>query len=184
MVTRLARPSLALRTSWAACVGEFDGASGMHGSGLWHLPEAEPLDTTEDGCRRLIEMLDGLGDPDAPRPDGLVPSDYFWVVDDDDEVVGFLALRHHLNDFLLELGGHIGYSVRPSRRREGHAKRALGLAVRRAAGLGLERVLVTCDADNRASAEVIEANGGVLEDERSGKRRYWIDTADRGHSGR
>ena len=44
--------------------------------------------------------------------------------------------------------------------------------------LGL--LLVTCDADNRASVQVIERNHGVLEDERtsliSGKliRRYWV----------
>ena len=42
-------------------------------------------------------------------------------------MIGFLAIRHTLNDFLLELGGHIGYSVRPARRGQGHATRALAL---------------------------------------------------------
>jgi predicted acetyltransferase len=41
---------------------------------------------------------------------------------------------------------------------------------------GIERVLVTCDLDNTASARTIESCGGVLEDERSGKRRYWVST--------
>lgn len=91
--------------------------------------------------------------------------------------VSFLAIRHRLNDFLLELGGHIGYSVRPSRRREGHAGAALALAVREARDhLDLRHVLVTCDEDNVASLRTIESTGGILEDTRQGKRRYWITT--------
>jgi predicted acetyltransferase len=41
-------------------------------------------------------------------------------------------------------------------------------------------VLVTCDDTNVASATVIERNGGVLEDIRNGKRRYWMGLADTG----
>ena len=66
--------------------------------------------------------------------------------------------------------------MRPSRRGEGHASRALGLALHRSVELGLDRVLVTCDEENRPSARTIERNGGVLEDVRNGTRRYWIDT--------
>ena len=42
---------------------------------------------------------------------------------------------------------------------------------------------MTCDDDNVASAGTITGNGGVLEDVRKGKRRYWIATWS-GHSGR
>jgi predicted acetyltransferase len=57
----------------------------------------------------------------------------------------------------------------------------LKLTLERARELGLERVLVTCDEDNIASAKIIELIGGVivffyLEDETAvPKRRYWID---------
>jgi predicted acetyltransferase len=91
-------------------------------------------------------------------------------------VVGFLALRHALTAWLLEEGGHIGYSVRPVRRGQGHATRALELALRRSAELGLDRVLLTCDEDNEASARTIEHHGGVHEDTRNGTRRYWVET--------
>jgi predicted acetyltransferase len=67
--------------------------------------------------------------------------------------------------------------VRPSRRRQGHARRALALGVRRAGELGIERVLVTCDDDNAGSRRTIERCGGVLEDVRGDKRRYWITTS-------
>ena len=36
-------------------------------------------------------------------------------------LLGFLSVRHELNEFLLEEGGHVGYSVRPSARRRGLA---------------------------------------------------------------
>jgi predicted acetyltransferase len=42
--------------------------------------------------------------------------------------------------------------------------------------LGIDRVLVTCDHDNAASRKVIEACGGVFDDRRAEKLRFWIDT--------
>jgi len=179
-MTRLVRPDVALRPSWAATVAEFEGGH-IDGSGLGDLAD---LDTTQEGCRRAVEHLLAQADPSTRLPEDRVPCSFFWIVADApagpagggaEEVVGHLALRHELNDWLLQFGGHIGYSVRPSRRREGHAGRALALALDEARGLGLARVLVTCDEDNEASRRTIERNGGVLEDVRSGKRRYWID---------
>ena len=176
-MTRLHLPDAALSESWQAAMLDF-GDEVVHGSCFWHRPEDERLDFTAEACQAFVDQLLEYADHDHVLPDGMVHSDYYWIVDGDpSEVVGFLAVRHELNAFLLEEGGHIGYAVRPGRRREGHATRALGLAVRRAAELGLERVLVTCDDDNRASAATIVSNGGVLEDVRKGKERYWIETA-------
>ena len=42
--------------------------------------------------------------------------------------------------------------------------------------MGIDPALVTCDADNVASRKVIEANGGVLEDRRGHKLRFWVPT--------
>jgi predicted acetyltransferase len=183
-MTSLHRPDLRLRASWAEAVAEFAAAGDyMHGSGLW---DFEDLDTTEPGATVVIDHLLRQADPAAELPDGRVHCTYFWITDgagDDLEFVGYLALRHALTGWLLEEGGHIGYSVRPSRRRQGHAGRALALALREAAALGLDRVLVTADEDNVASWRVIEGAGGVQEDVRNGKRRYWIETAPVGSSG-
>ena len=46
-----------------------------------------------------------------------------------------------------------------------------------AKGLGIDPALVTCNPTNMASRLVIERNGGVLEDERLGKLRYWVPTS-------
>ena len=174
-MTALARPDVRLHPSWAATITEF-GSETMHGSGVWH-GDGGPIDLTEAGCEAFVAMVLPFADPAHEVPEDRVHCDYYWITDDTgagEEVVGFLALRHSLTAWLLEEGGHIGYAVRPARRGQGHASRALALAVRRSAELGLDRVLLTCDEDNDASRRTIERNSGVYEDTRNGKRRYWI----------
>lgn len=166
----LVLPDVSYAESWIGAVHEF-GATTMHGSGLWDLCVDDA--TAETLATRVPQLL-AQSDPATPMPQGRVHSDYWWMVQDG-SFVGYVAIRHGLNDFLLQEGGHIGFAVRPSRRREGHASRALELALDRARVLGLDRVLLTCDEDNAASARTIERNGGVLEDHRRGKRRYWIE---------
>jgi len=178
-MTALVLPDLRWYPSWAATVEDF-GDEVMHGAGAWNLDH--PLGSTEDSCREFIDVLAerSVADPgnEIVPGSGRVASTYFWITagdgGPDDEVIGFLNLRHELNAWLLEEGGHIGYSVRPARRRQGHATRALALGVRRAGELGIDRVLVTCDTDNAPSARTIEAGGGVFEDVRNAKSRYWI----------
>jgi predicted acetyltransferase len=95
---------------------------------------------------------------------------------DGDEWLGRLSIRHALTPALLELGGHIGYMVRPSARRKGYATQMLTQSLPIAAGLGIDPALVTCDNDNDASRKVIQAAGGEFDDERHGKLRYWVPT--------
>jgi predicted acetyltransferase len=112
---------------------------------------------------------------ETPRPRAWVTGSYLWMVEAG-EVVGRISFRHRLTPWLLQVGGHIGYAVRPSARRRGHATRAVALILPRCAERGLDRVLITCDEDNVASRRAIEANGGVLEDVRTGKLRFWVPT--------
>lgn len=114
-------------------------------------------------------------------PRGWVPCSTFYLVDENGMILGKSSLRHELNSFLRHIGGHIGYVIRPDRRRNGYGTAILRLTLEKAAERGLQRVLVTCDADNDASAKIIEKNGGLLEDEYQDadlavpKRRYWIE---------
>jgi predicted acetyltransferase len=124
---------------------------------------------------RYVDWLRAQAHEDSPRPADHVPSTTLWWAEDDD-YLGRLAIRHRLTPYLLEAGGHIGYDVRPSARRRGHATAMLMAALPIAAELGIESALITCDADNVASRKVIEHAGGVLEDQRGDKLRFWAPT--------
>lgn len=119
--------------------------------------------------------LAGQAREGAPRRAGHVPSTTLWWVDGE-EYLGRLAIRHRLTPRLLEVGGHIGYDVRPSARRRGHATAMLAAARPLARALGIDPALVTCAQGNLASRRVIEANGGVLDDQRGGELRFWLPT--------
>lgn len=115
-------------------------------------------------------------------PEGKVAASFLFAVDDG-EIVGRVSIRHSLNDFLFNYGGHIGYAVRPQFRKKGYATEILKQALEYCRGFGLEKALVTCNDSNEPSAKTIEKCGGKLENKvieqlESGERlvrRYWID---------
>ena len=125
------------------------------------------------------EYLEILGNESTGTnlKEGRVPAT-FLIAENDGNLVGRTSIRHELNNFLFNFGGHIGYGVRPSYRRQGFATEILRQSLTYIHGLGVTEVLVTCDEDNLGSIKVIESQGGVLENkvEFEGilKRRYWI----------
>lgn len=108
-------------------------------------------------------------------PDDRVPGT-FLVADVGGVIVGRASIRHRLNHWLAEHGGHVGYGVLPAHRRKGYATQILCQSMVIARAQGIERALLICDDDNVASIRVIERCGGVLESAvEGGIRRYWID---------
>jgi predicted acetyltransferase len=74
----------------------------------------------------------------------LVPSTTWWWCEGT-TYLGRIAVRHRLTDRLRQIGGHIGYDVRPTARRQGHGTAMLKAALGKARELGLDKVLITCD---------------------------------------
>ena len=173
------RPTTRVAASFIAAMAEFraEGRGGRHDHSMIgnEIREYSPRWLSPDGFRQFVEALRAQALPETPRPDGMVPCTTLWWVEGD-EYLGRLAIRHWLTPALRQVGGHIGYDVRPSARRRGHATAMLRAALPIARGLGIDQALITCDTDNIGSWKVIERNGGVLEDERDGIRRYWVAT--------
>jgi predicted acetyltransferase len=178
----LVDPHPRYQKSFLAAADEFVAAGEDRYAGIFGWPADETFEgrhyTREqlDSPRLFAEYCRVLCDdrlPDSPRPASYVPATTLWIADGE-EYLGRISVRHRLTEPLLTWGGHIGYAVRPSARRRGHATRALALMLPVCAGLGIDPVLVTCDVDNVASRRTIEKNGGVYEDTRVGKLRYWV----------
>ncbi len=126
-------------------------------------------------CERLESRRLGVD-----LPEDTVPAT-FLVAEAAGQIVGRVSIRHALNTYLAEFGGHLGYGVRPGFRRRGYATATMRQSLEIALSLGLNRVLVTCDDNNGGSAKIIASCGGVLEnvvaaqDGCSRKRRYWVE---------
>lgn len=102
-----------------------------------------------------------------------VPQTIYWLIIDSIPV-GIGKLRHHLNDNLRKIGGHIGYSIRPSERKNGYGNLILKEILKEAQKMNINEVLLTCDDINIPSRKVIEKNNGVLESMENGECKYWI----------
>jgi len=111
-------------------------------------------------------------------PKGYVTAHTYLFVDKEDRMLGAINIRHSLNGYLFNYGGHIGYGIRPSERMKGYGDKMLAMGLPLAKELGLEKVLITCRKENDASRRTLQRNGGILENEviKDGRtiERYWI----------
>ena len=145
----------------------------IHGSSAIH---------AEKSFEKWLNKVEKANNRDNISPNSnLVESSQWALVDKKLNVLGMVNIRHELNNGLLYEGGHIGYSIRPSFRGKGLGKLQLKLALKIMKSMGQYRVLLTCNDNNIASAKVIEACGGKIENKVRSKtsnaivRRYWIE---------
>ena len=144
-----------------------------------------PIINGSAGLDRLSSIEDWLEELNKRScedtvPKGLVPSStYLGVREKDNYIVGMIDIRHYLNEYLTQVGGNIGYSVRKSERKKGYAKQMLKLALEKCKQLKIKKVLITCNEDNIASEKVILSANAKFEDIRciDGKniKRFWIE---------
>ncbi|AJE85657.1 MULTISPECIES: GNAT family N-acetyltransferase [Streptomyces] len=128
-----------------------------------------------EGFAALVEELRGWAEGVRLPPELPVPATVLWWTEGE-EHLGTLFIRHRLTPALLDHGGHLVASVRPSVRSHGQGKAMLRAALPHAHRLGVDPALLTCAESNTASRKVIEACGGRFEDNRNGSLRYWIRT--------
>jgi len=147
-------PTPAVHASFLAAMAEFE--AGRRGRADDHNTIGDEIRTKRDTWRDPDAFADYTARlradalEETPRPDGWVPGTNLWYVDGS-EYLGRLAIRHRLTEWLRSVGGHIGYDVRPSVRRQGHATAMLRDALPVAYRLRIHPVLITCDSDSVAS---------------------------------
>ena len=162
----LRRPSQTDKEAILDMMTEFEREKSSHDGGFWNPDNF----VYEEWLEENLQAEAGLN-----IPENWVPAIQLVSFDVAGQALGFLNLRLRLNDYLLEKGGHIGYSIRPSERGKGYAKEALCQGLQVAKEKNIKRALVTCSTENPASRAVILANGGQFEDVRNGTERYWIE---------
>ncbi len=188
-MSMLVKPTATYRQSFLQGAAEFlaeDRLDSTYGICLGY-----DLPTLEQEFVQFVHDLRALGDSSRLQQ-GWYMDRVLWMIEDG-EYIGQASIRPELSTaYLLTYGGHIGYSIRPSRRRQGWGKQILTLALDTSRAMGLERVLVTCNSDNIGSRKIIECNGGQFEsaigmtrssfrtegrkaDGPLEKLRYWID---------
>ena len=168
----LVAPCKELEGSYRSLVEEFTS----RGERLVPFTLSFKYENFDDLLKILNDNSMGVG-----LPKGFVAHSSFWLVRDKSEIVGVSNLRHELTSALRLEGGHIGYGIRPSLRREGFGFQILRETLSRARSRGLNRILLTCGKGNVASVKIILANRGVLDSEAFCAprneiiQRYWID---------
>lgn len=167
-MTRLIRPSIKYKTSFLKALQEFQ----REGRNL-DLNYKEIAENFSKFVRERKNRALGL---DLPK--GFVPESIFWLVNRG-EYIGRLSIRHRLNDHLKKIGGHIGYEIRPTKRKRGYGREILRLGLLKAKKLGIKNALLTCDFDNVGSRKIIQGNGGVFENRAMNpkgkdKLKFWI----------
>lgn len=183
MMAQLILPDIKYKDSYLEALNEFRDADDPFFSRrlIYRAYDMRELENDFEACilRPLSDFSRGIG-----MPEGFVPQTEYWLVQGN-EYLGAIRIRHELPEHLKCAGGNLGYEIRPSRRRQGHAKTAGKLGLEKAAGLGVPKVLITCNALNTPSVRtamslVSELNGVEAEpfitDEGRTIRRFWFDT--------
>jgi predicted acetyltransferase len=172
---KLVRPSIKYKESFFKAKEEFIALNSFS------MTDSYYKDITESNFSDFVkEKCNNLKNPGI----GLVPECYFFIIKNN-KYIGRISLRLNLNKLLSEVGGHIGYEIRPSYRNQGNAKQALRLCLKKADELHMPEILITCSTSNIASFKVItsilEDYGGSRIEDKDYKEdtyaRFWLNTS-------
>ena len=154
---KLVFPSLLYKEKAVQFINDFyEYNSDINGSGA--LDSYLKNSTYEEWIKKVHADIDVANIP-QPRVPALT---YFYVREEDDNIIGMVNIRLALNDFLKKEGGHVGYCIRPTERRKHYATTMLNTALKVYDTLGIREVILTCDKANIASAGVIKNCNGEL----------------------
>lgn len=136
----------------------------------------EFLDSKEEkmpGCSNLekfsdmadwIKYTQDISSEFTLPKDSVLSEQYVYIRKNDGKIVGMIVCRKiHKGEDLESYRGNIGYSVRPSERRKGIAKKMLKDILPKCKEMGYKSISAICDMYNEGSKRVIISCGGRLE---------------------
>lgn len=172
--SKLIRPCADFKESYLEALAEY------HAEGRYIHQDINALRADFDGF--IKELRAEKGYPHQPYQSWVdpVPETIVWLIKDD-KYLGTVDIRHRLNWHLEKWGGHVHFNIRPSMRGKGFGMKILQKAIPIVNYLGIDKALITLKPDDKAAIRIVEACGGVFEDETletdkfPAMRRYWLD---------
>ena len=148
--------------------------SGSNTDGIWY--------TDETSFEDMFAQIKKHGEIEFSGYEQKIPVKFQYLLlrETDHRIVGVVSIRPFLTRGLDEsYGGNIGYSIRPTERRQGYAVEGLRLAILECKKINKhDAVMLCCNADNIGSKKAIIKNGGRLIAEKPGiipQEKYLID---------
>ncbi len=172
--SKLVKPSIEYKESYLEALREFQKENRY---------EFLDIDKIDKDFETFIDDLnEGRRHLHLPYEDWVepVPETILWMVKEK-EFIGVFNIRQRLNWHLEKWGGHINFLIRPSMRGKGFGKKILRKGMPFACFLGVDKVLITVDPENKGAINTVESCGAVFQDETQEteqfppRRRYWID---------
>lgn len=116
-----------------------------------------PRENFEIHIQALLDHSEGKN-----LKEGYVPDTYFFLWDDN-KIVGVFKLRHHLNEWLKNNAGHLGYGILPEESGKGYASKGLELMKVEAEKIIKENeIYMSVHKDNPASLKVQLKSGAYI----------------------
>ena len=157
------RPTLNRKDEAIEYVKEYNGTLVVSG-GL-----KNNLDNYENWLTRIEEEREG-------KVPNVVPTENFYLIrQSDNRIVGSSNIRLELDDELKDIGGHIGYSIRPTERNKGYNKINLYLALKVLNDYKINYAYLDCLDTNIGSYKTMEALGGALIEKKEKEHKGQID---------
>lgn len=159
----LSDPTEAVYSSYLSAVGEYQAEGGYPDFDEVKLDEARDFAAYTERLRR-----DPRRDPTPHMP---MMTLWWWI--DGSTYIGRVSVWHDLGGGWADYG-HLGYDIRPSMRRQGHATAMVSAARPRIHALGIDPAVVCVQRQNTASIRAIQANGAILVQRRDSRLYFHL----------
>lgn len=85
---------------------------------------------------------------------------HYFFLKEEEEIIGVVAIRENLTELGEKIWGNIALGIRPSKRKQGYAKKGLNLVIQKCKELKINPIIACHYIENTISPKLITACGG------------------------